>query len=107
MTERFDNLQGAVDDLEAQIKRKREELSALIKEQHELRMSACPVNEGDVVIYTRRGKRVEAIVRKVELRSWDKLGEKPWIKVSLRRSDGEWSKADIHAFNDWEVKDAN
>lgn len=65
MTDRFDNLQGTVDDLEAQIERKREELSALIKEQHELRKSDCPVNEGDVVIYTRLGKRVEAIVRKV------------------------------------------
>lgn len=106
MTGRFDNLQGAVDDLEARIKAKREELSALNKELRDLRMSACPVAEGDIVICTRRGKRVEAIVRAVELRSWDKLGDRPWIKVSLKRADGEWSKAVIHAFNGYEVRDA-
>lgn len=103
MTGRFDNLQGAVTDLEARIMEKRKELGALNQELRDLRMSACPVAEGDVVIYTRHKKRVEAIVRSVELRTWDKLGDRPWIKVSLKRADGEWSKAAIHAFSDYEV----
>lgn len=106
MTGRFNNLQGAVTYLEAMIKAKQEELGELHKELHDLHMSACPVNEGDVVTFTRRGKRVEAIVRAVELRSWDTLGDRPWIKVSLKRADGEWSKAVIRWWRDYEVRDA-
>jgi hypothetical protein len=86
-----------------EIEETQQKLLRLQGERHALRCDAAGVKVGDIVRVTRHRKDVgEGIIREIEPREWAKIGSKPWLKVSLKKKDGTFSKAVINAFGDWE-----
>lgn len=106
---RLANMRAVEAGLDAEIAELMTRVNALRKEKHELRTAALPVAVGDIVIATRPRaggtKGEEMIVREVEMKGYDPLGAKPWVKASRRKANGEWSGSAIHLFNDWHLKE--
>lgn len=66
------------------------------------KLELSPVKIGMVVRATRYdAKPFDAIVRKVDVsHDW---AAQPWIWVSQKRKDGEWSKAEFQVFSEYEI----
>lgn len=104
----FSNMQASVDAYDAQIKSTEERLRRLAAERLDIFKAACPVRVGDIVVVTRDRSQIKAgtemLVREVEIRSWCKLGEAPWLLASAKKADGSWATRTYRLFDCYKAK---
>ena len=86
-------IEGEIARLEGEIRTLKREKQTALEQYH-------GVAPGDVVVCT-NGKHAgqDALVRKVRF-----VIQSPWLRVSFRKKDGNWSKAELNIFNDWEKR---